>query len=226
MFRLIAVTALCLILNTHVHGQIKVVGPESGTVNSQYIIKVDEIKGSDLKIKYLKDGLPTDNQSADFIQLKDNDDKPVIVVFTRNPGVYTFIFASATPNGKVDICIHCLKITGNGPKPPPDPKPNPDPVPVSEYETKLTQLLINRDKNEVASLKRAWDKTDPNLYNTNLGFLNGLASNVKQELGENKLLDVRRLIGEYMKTNHANPSTYDLPKLKADWELTSKILSN
>lgn len=199
------------------YSQIKIEGPSEGEPGEQYQIKVTELKGKDLQILTLKDGLPLEGGFPIFKDWK--TDQPVINVFTKKKGLYTIIL-SVNNDNKTYLVHHTLKLG--------DPKPEDDnSTPKDQYTEKLTKLWeANKDTQSLALLIQILSVMNPDQYTNYQSFEATLISTADQYLKDyNKIRGIRDAIGDrFIEKCGKHPQQYNKDAVKSVLTETLNIL--
>src|ERR1700744_3452549 len=92
------------IFSTPGYSQISLVGPETATPGDLTKIQVKLGGSTDLKVSVLLNGKPT---TQGYTTVKELDDTPVVMFFTKQQGTYT-ILATGLKDGKQQVVIYVL----------------------------------------------------------------------------------------------------------------------
>lgn len=205
---IVAVVAWALLATTG-YSQIKLVGPDAATPGELTKVQVKTNATTGLKIDVLLNGKPT---TQGYSAMKELDDSPVILFYTKNAGTYTVV-ASGVFQNKPDTVYFVLVIQNPVPAPDvvptPDPNVKPIPPPVPKPSPKLTGFA-----QEVYDLYKA-EPDDGSLdlliatFNDTKAFLPNLktfgdfetsiaATAAKRINSQTKLRKLRDRIGDYL----------------------------
>lgn len=119
---ILAAVATALLATTG-YSQIKLTGPDTASPGELTKVQVKTNATTGLKIDVLLNGKPT---TQGYSAMKELDDTPVILFYTKNAGTYTVV-ASGVFQNKPDTVYFVLVIQNPIPVPVPDVVPVPDP---------------------------------------------------------------------------------------------------
>lgn len=195
---------LGLVFATPGYSQIVLTGPETGVPGELTKIQVKVGGYADLQIKVLQNGKPT---TQGFSTLKELDDTPVVMFYTKTSATYTII-ASGIKDGKHMVVLYLLPIANPAPIVPdvPVPDPNVKPIPPKVVLTGFNKEIFDlyTASPDAGSLDLLIATlTDLKAFVPNLktygDFETTLAATASKRIGDTtKLRKVRDRIGDYL----------------------------
>lgn len=199
---------MLLFAGTTFGAPVKMTGPAVVEPGELARISIDGIKGlNDPKIACIPE-----NDSWEAMQKLNGD--PVLLLFTKKPGLYTFIVAGNKDNITYFATFQVL--VGKGPTP----GPSPD-VPVEgKYTSKLkSAYLVSPNNTSLGKLITVYQSmaNNANSMTSYKQAVDALALATKGAIGDLDLRGVRDAVGDILQTDLANRNSqaYDPVALKA-----------
>lgn len=120
--RLIATAIVYYVTSMSLVAQVTFIGPKEGTPGKLNTVVVDA-KGDDFKLIILQDGKPAAQE--DYLSLRDDEGRRVILITSEKPGVFTF-FGATNLDKKTFTGVHTLTLGKPRPVEPDPVMPNND----------------------------------------------------------------------------------------------------